>query len=178
MIFPNASLGVEYRLIEGHPGYCVGNDGTVWSRKNGRYGFKSTWRLQKPKTEESGHLRITFDSTHQFHVHRLVLCAFVGPQPEGRESCHRDGDPSNNSASNLYWGTRLDNVKDAIKHGVLGGNRHVAISEEVAAAIRSKYVPRRYTRAALAAEFGLSFDAIKRILSNNYQLNNGYLSKC
>lgn len=50
-------------------------------------------------------------------VHHLVLEAFVGPMPEGHEGCHRDGDRTNNHLGNLYWGTRAENVRDAIEHG-------------------------------------------------------------
>ena len=50
-------------------------------------------------------------------VHRAVLETFVGPCPDGSEACHRDGNPANNAVGNLYWGTRSDNVRDALKHG-------------------------------------------------------------
>lgn len=50
-------------------------------------------------------------------VHRAVLEAFIGPCPEGMEACHDDGNPKNNTVENLYWGTRSDNVKDALRHG-------------------------------------------------------------
>lgn len=50
-------------------------------------------------------------------IHRLVLIAWVGPPPDGYEGCHKDGNPTNNSVSNLYWGTRADNVNDTLKHG-------------------------------------------------------------
>ncbi|WP_211339176.1 NUMOD4 motif-containing HNH endonuclease [Salana multivorans] len=50
-------------------------------------------------------------------VHRLVLLAFVGPEPEGAEACHRDGNPTNNALPNLYWGTHSENMHDAVRHG-------------------------------------------------------------
>lgn len=50
-------------------------------------------------------------------VHRAVLLAFVGPCPEGREGCHRDGNPGNNTLENLYWGTRSENCLDQVRHG-------------------------------------------------------------
>ena len=34
-------------------------------------------------------------------VHRLVLEAFVGPNPPGLECCHNNGDPSDNRVENL-----------------------------------------------------------------------------
>lgn len=50
-------------------------------------------------------------------VHRLVLSAFVGPCPAGHEACHRDDDGLNNSLSNLYWGTRSENMHDRVRNG-------------------------------------------------------------
>lgn len=50
-------------------------------------------------------------------VHRLVAFAFLEPGPEGTEVCHIDGDKGNPRASNLYWGTRAENLADSIAHG-------------------------------------------------------------
>jgi endogenous inhibitor of DNA gyrase (YacG/DUF329 family) len=49
-------------------------------------------------------------------VHRLVLEAFIGPCPAGKECCHRDGDAQNNTPSNLYWGTHTENMRDLARH--------------------------------------------------------------
>jgi len=50
-------------------------------------------------------------------IHRLVLIAFVGLQPDGMEALHRDGDPGNNTLSNLRWGTHSENQLDQVAHG-------------------------------------------------------------
>lgn len=50
-------------------------------------------------------------------VHRLVLEAFVGNCPEGYESCHNDGDASNNKVENLRWDTHEHNMMDKRHHG-------------------------------------------------------------
>lgn len=50
-------------------------------------------------------------------VHHLVLEAFVGPRPEGSETRHLDGDPTNNRVSNLAWGTPKENAQDKKRHG-------------------------------------------------------------
>lgn len=52
------------------------------------------------------------------YVHWLVLEAFIGPRPAGHEGCHRDDDSLNNTASNLYWGTRSDNLYDMVRNGL------------------------------------------------------------
>jgi hypothetical protein len=56
-------------------------------------------------------------SVATFLVHRLVMLAFVGPKPEGLETCHNDGDPANNCLSNLRYDTPSSNQMDRYKHG-------------------------------------------------------------
>jgi hypothetical protein len=53
-------------------------------------------------------------------VHRLILEAFAGPGPQGALALHADDDPTNNTLANLRWGTRSDNLYDAVRNG-----RHV-----------------------------------------------------
>lgn len=52
-----------------------------------------------------------------YRVHRLVLAAFVGPCPEGKECSHKDGNKLNNHVSNLEWATRLENARMRQVHG-------------------------------------------------------------
>jgi hypothetical protein len=50
-------------------------------------------------------------------IHQVVLTAFVGPCPTGMETRHLDGNRSNNRATNLAWGTRVQNAADRDHHG-------------------------------------------------------------
>lgn len=50
-------------------------------------------------------------------VHRLVLLAFKGRPPAGKEAAHIDGDRANSKLSNLMWKTAKENAADRIKHG-------------------------------------------------------------
>ena len=50
-------------------------------------------------------------------VHHLVAEAFLGPRPEGLDIRHLDGDPLNNRADNLAYGTRSENIQDTVRHG-------------------------------------------------------------
>jgi len=51
------------------------------------------------------------------YAHDLVLTAFVGPRPDGCESCHNNGIRSDNRLENLRWDTRAANSADRRKHG-------------------------------------------------------------
>lgn len=50
-------------------------------------------------------------------LHSVVLSAFVGPRPVGRVCRHLDGNPANNTVSNLAWGTPAENSNDCRMHG-------------------------------------------------------------
>lgn len=52
-----------------------------------------------------------------WRIHRLVLLAFVGPLPEGKESRHLDDVKINNNLSNLCYGTQLENWEDRKRNG-------------------------------------------------------------
>jgi hypothetical protein len=105
---------VEYRPIEGFPGYRVGDDGTVVSTKFG-------WRVMKPSKNKKGYPHVCLSNRDRqsktLDVHRIVTMAFHGPCPDGMEVCHNDGNPDNNSAANLRWDTRKANHADKLKHG-------------------------------------------------------------
>ena len=71
----------------------------------------------RPGRMPAGHMSVSLGRNNSQCVHKLVLLAFVGPAPEGHECLHGNGDPSDNRLENLRWGTRGDNIRDAICHG-------------------------------------------------------------
>lgn len=108
--------GVTYKDIPGFSGYCVGDDGSVWSCKSG------IWRRMKAHENDQGYLRVDLQdgatSVKRFKVHRLVLEAFRGPCPPGKESCHHpDPDPANCRLENLRWDTSKSNNQDKVRQG-------------------------------------------------------------
>lgn len=50
-------------------------------------------------------------------VHQLVARAFHGLPQEGQEVRHLDGNPLNNRADNLAYGTRTENILDVYRVG-------------------------------------------------------------
>lgn len=55
-------------------------------------------------------------------IHRLVCEAFHGPPPHHSPVVrHLDGNPKNNTASNLAWGTHTENLLDSVAHGTHRG---------------------------------------------------------
>jgi hypothetical protein len=116
----------QWRPVVGFEGYYeIADDGQVrgCQRTVGAANGKTKVIKAKPMNlmrARSGHLALEcYKDAHRqrFMVHRLVLMTFIGPCPEGMEACHRNGNPAENRVENLYWGTRSDNVRDAIEHG-------------------------------------------------------------
>ncbi len=50
------------------------------------------------------------------YIHQLVAQAFLGPQLNS-DVRHLDGDRNNNCLTNLAYGTRKENMADALAHG-------------------------------------------------------------
>lgn len=78
-------------------------------------------RIRKPSLVRHGYLNIGIAKPgvppRTYLVHQLVLAAFVGPCPEGLEVLHWDDNHGNNHLANLRYGTRSDNMRDAIRNG-------------------------------------------------------------
>lgn len=172
---------VTYRDLEplGFPGYRVGDDGSVWSCRHrggvkGRVGnvtaFGSKWRRLKPSRTYAGHLSVLLwggDCPKRQFIHRLVLLAFVGPCPEGMECCHGDGDPGNNTPSNLRWDSPKANAADAKRHGrTRHGESHGAAKLTAAQvrAIRDEYAAGSTSIVRLATGYGVTEGTIAHIV--------------
>lgn len=144
----------EWRPVEECPAYEVSSMGRV--RHKGR--------VLKPWPHKSRHLYVSVFRVGHRQVHRLVLKAFVGEPPSERhEACHRDGEPTNNALTNLYWGTRAENIEDAAtKHQRYAKSK---LTFEQADGLRRAYNGRRGEKRRLARMFGLSESMVGRILN-------------
>lgn len=114
----------EIRPIPNYPCYLAGSDGSIWSVKNGPMKRLSTHAItrRRPtgKTNFVQYERVALfvdGKSRTFHVHSLVLEAFSGPRPEKMQCRHLDGNPQNNRADNLEWGTCKQNCADKELHG-------------------------------------------------------------
>lgn len=158
----------EWRDIEGYDGkYRVSSRGRVMSmvgrpkiRKPGLRGGSS---CKYPSVILCGP-----NGKKNHMVHDLVAAAFIGPKPDGMQTCHNDGNPENNCPENLRYDTPAGNQADRRKHGTeYKGSRHHFSSfkiDEVREVRRSKDSAK-----ALARRFGVSPSAIDHIRSRrNY----------
>ncbi len=115
----------HYRLVANFCAYRVGDDGSIWTRwvrsKKPRLGWK--WKpLKTSVNQKRGGYRyvLLYDMRGKQkpeRVCRLVCAAFHGPCPAGMECNHRDGNPVNDAADNLFWGTHSENMAAADLRG-------------------------------------------------------------
>lgn len=152
-----------WKPIVNFPGYEVSDMGRVgsfvklgWRRA---IDYSAPRRILTPCLINTGYPRVILtDACRNHHhrlVHRLVLEAFVGPCPDGMESCHKNHNRADCRLSNLRWDTRSANQMDRVSNGTDNrGSRHPhgKLTEPQVVAI---YRDTRKTR-TIAAEYGVS----------------------
>lgn len=137
----------EWRAVIGYEGsYEVSNKGRVKSLsrvvavKDHRIQRKISEKILSRRVAKTGRSKgrnIVVLSKNALRenitVSALVLTTFVGVRPVYHEACHVDGDNTNDSIENLYWGTHLANMRDRDRHGktIRGTDVHCAKLTEV-----------------------------------------------
>jgi hypothetical protein len=102
-----------WKLVPEYDGkYEISDQGRVRSFQRDPQG-----RILRPSRMPGGHLSVALGRGNSQCVHKLVLLAFVGVAPDKHECRHLNGDPADNRLENLCWGTRSENIKDAVRHG-------------------------------------------------------------
>jgi len=158
----------EIREIPGHAGYYCSPDGSVFSVHG--------WGLRRGKTTGTGELKrkaatITNYGYHsttlvvgpvgarvrkRFNVHTLISLTFLGPPPKpGLFVRHMDGDRTNNRASNLRYGTPLQNRTDMIRCK----SPWIKLTPKIVRAIRLELMEGETLR-VLAAKYGCCIGSI------------------
>lgn len=113
--------------VVGYPYYQASDQGRVRSidrvvvNINGvpkRLAGRILKQIPDPSRENRPHVCLYRDTVPTVRdVSCIVLEAFTGQRPPGMECCHENGDPLDNRAGNLYWGTRSQNMYDRVRHG-------------------------------------------------------------
>lgn len=156
-------MSEKWRQVPGWP-YEVSNQGQV--RKAGR--------IVSPTKTDHGYLKVWMwdGKTEQpAYVHQLVLWAFVGPQPDGMDTNHRNGVKTDNRLENLEYCTRSENMKHAYDHGLRTATvngMHTArrqYTEAQKVAVRWYVTDQGLTQTEVARRFGISQSHVSRIVN-------------
>jgi hypothetical protein len=114
----------EWRAVVGYEGsYEVSGHGRVRSLDRivittQGISRRMPGKLIKPSPSGgAGRYRVSLGKGAKVYVHHIVLEAFVGPRPPGKQGLHWDDDPDNNTVGNLYWGTPSENGLDCTRNG-------------------------------------------------------------
>lgn len=106
--------GEEWKEIMGYPGFFVSNKGRI---KKYAERYKTYYLLQQSPNSRNGRMYVWIQS-RGLQVSRLVGFAFVkGYSEEANTIEHRDGDVTNNDASNLMWVSQAKNNTLAYQRG-------------------------------------------------------------
>ncbi len=139
---------------------------------------KDTGKILKQNLKKDNYLEVSISMGNRRNVkhilvHRLVAEAFI-PNPDNKPQVnHKDGNPTNNNASNLEWVTAQENITHSIITG-LKPNDHGSnspnskLTQEQIIWCRDVYKPRdkQYGCRALAKLFGVSKSTMSYILNN------------
>lgn len=104
-----------------------------------------------------------------YYVHILVIEAFKGLCPPGKEVNHKDGNKRNPKLRNLEYLTRSQNAIHSRKLGLqvsICGEEHKnsKLTNKMVREIRASYVPYRVSMKKLALKFGVSRPTIENVI--------------
>lgn len=74
-------------------------------------------QMLRPGIASNGYPTVALGRGNTRTLHSLVADAFLGPCPSNQEVRHKDGRRTNPALDNLEYGTRTQNILDAVKHG-------------------------------------------------------------
>lgn len=136
-----------------------------WKPRNGR-GSRSTkprllsGRLDNRDLRKYYGLMLPGGAMRTLQAGAWFLLTFVSEGYfEGAQCRHLDGDCTNDHASNLCWGTPIENQRDSILHGTkAAGSKHgnAKLTEDEVLAIRASGL----STSVLATQYGLSYHTI------------------
>lgn len=121
MSTPSKAAKEKWKVIRGYERYQVSNMGRVKSLINPEI------RILKPSIQY-GYYRVCLwgvSGRGQYLVHRLVLDAFVGPRPDGKETSHINENRLDNRVINLCYETPKENCSRGLFSLRNSRNNHI-----------------------------------------------------
>ncbi|MGW1547460.1 HNH endonuclease [Streptomyces sp. NPDC002346] len=169
-------VDVEWRDVDGFPGYAVSSDGQVMGKrgtvltpkKSGRQGRHMVSLTNRTRRTNGKPIPGTECLTpiKYAYIHRLVCQAFHGASPsDDHEVGHLNGDHLDNRAANLRWVTAKENQQHRVEHGTSNQGEQNPAARLTAADVRSirARVAKGEMNRDIAAAFGVSTSLVSQI---------------
>ena len=105
---------MKWQIIKDYPNYIVSDQGIVKNIKSNR--------ILKFRFKFGNYLGVVLyknGKPKDFFIHTLVLEAFKGKRPNGKQANHKNCDKTNNWVNNLEWLTPKENIIHAHKNGLM-----------------------------------------------------------
>ena len=162
--------------------YTVSNVGKVFSKdrvvKRNGYEYIRKGKELKLSTTNLGYKTVGLTlngKTITKYVHRLVAESFLSNPHNKPQINHLNGNKTDNSVSNLEWCTHSENMRHACNNGLTTNtfykhekgekNPNSKLTKKQVEEIRNRYIPRKYSVAKLAREYGVSSSCIYHIIN-------------
>jgi hypothetical protein len=167
---------VEWRNVDGFPGYAVSSDGQVMGKcgtvlvpkksgRQGRHMVSLTNRTRRTNGEPiPGTEGLT--PTKYAYIHRLVCQAFHGAAPsDDHEVGHLNGNHLDNHADNLRWVTAKENQRHRVEHGTSNQGERNPAAKLTAVEVLSirDLIAKGMANKDIAAVFGVSTSLVSQI---------------
>ena len=146
--------------VPGFHDLTISEEGHIW--RNGK--------LKSTPVAKNGY-RVVVNSVNNKSVtntvHTLLALTFIGKKPDGHEVLHINGNRLDNRICNLRYGTRAENMQDALLHGTatIGTkNKRSKFTKESLAKAREMHLSGMRS-IDVAKNFGVSYTTIRRIIN-------------
>lgn len=170
-----------WKPIPGFEGYEASDLGRVRSHRiKGSNNLSRGYIILRGGTKKKGYKYVILRNnglSFNMQVHAIVMQAFFGQRPEGKEVCHNNGDKTDNRLSNLRYDTHAGNMRDAVNQGKMiksvdGRQRHV---NQIQRNIIRKYIGKRIIELyetgmkyhEISKRTGYTISGISRIVNGN-----------
>ena len=159
----------RWRWVPGYKGlYKVSSLGSVKSYVKDEKG-----RIMTPTVTRDGYRRVCLRKNRKpsyLRISRLMLFAFIGKPEEGEQCRHLDGNPANDTLSNLKWGTVQENADDRKRHGTVcsgEANNLAKLTNKQVIKIRDLYAKNKRSVLELADKYNVTDVTIYNIINGN-----------
>ena len=149
------------KLIDGYEKYSITEEGDVYSLK---WDKVRKLKPQPASQSKKGYVQVRlYDDSGKLgklqYVHRLVYQNFIGEIPEGLEIDHIDGNPRNNSLTNLQLLSRRGNT-----HKYQRETQDILLRDKRDELIQDYETLGTFEK--VAEKWGVSITAVNRVIRN------------